>query len=99
MGGAEIVLLEFLKKPSGHLKYKVLLNEYGEFYDKLMKNNITVDVIDTNTKLFYSIKREHSINIQLLRLIPTSFYLLFDFLHYLKKNKVDLIVQIPLSPI
>ena len=81
MGGAEIVLLEFLKRPSEHFRYKVLLNEYGEFYDRLVKNNIFVEVIDVNTELLYSIKREGSINFRLISAIPSLLCLLFDVKH------------------
>ncbi|MDC0480452.1 glycosyltransferase family 4 protein [Candidatus Marinimicrobia bacterium] len=93
MGGAEIVLLEFLKRPSGHFRYKVLLNEYGEFYDRLVKNNIYVDVLHTNAKLFYSIKREMSINFRFISAIPSSLHLLFNFLCYIRTNKVDLVIS------
>ncbi|MBI66004.1 MAG: hypothetical protein CMG64_06905 [Candidatus Marinimicrobia bacterium] len=93
MGGAEIVLLEFLKKSSKNLKYKVVLNEYGDFYNQLVKHQIDVDVISTNTNIFYSIKRESSISIQLLKSIPYSLMLLNSFLSYLRKNKADLIVS------
>ena len=37
MGGAKIVLLVFLKRHSEYLKYKVILNEYGKFYARLVK--------------------------------------------------------------
>jgi glycosyltransferase involved in cell wall biosynthesis len=93
MGGAEIVLLEFLKRPSEHFRYKVLLNEYGEFYDRLVKNNISVDVINTNTELLYSIKRESSINFRFISAIPSSLHLLFNFLCYIRTNKVDLVIS------
>jgi len=93
MGGAEIVLLEFLKRPSEHFRYKVLLNEYGEFYDRLVKNNIFVEVIDVNTELLYSIKREGSINFRLISAIPSLLCLLFDFIKYIRTNKVDLVVS------
>ena len=93
MGGAEIVLLEFLKRPSEHFRYKVLLNEYGEFYDRLVKNNIYVDVLHTNAKLFYSIKREMSINFRFISAIPSSLHLLFNFLCYIRTNKVDLVIS------
>jgi glycosyltransferase involved in cell wall biosynthesis len=93
MGGAEIVLLEFLKRPSEHFRYKVLLNEYGEFYDRLVKNNIYVDVLHTNAKLFYSIKREGGINFRLISSIPSSVCLLLNFIKYIRINKVDLVVS------
>ncbi len=92
-GGAEIVLLKYLEKPSEQLEFKVLLNEQGTFYDELVKKDVSVELISTNTDLFYSVKRGDSLNLKVFKLIPAVLQLFYQVVRYFKKNKFDLIVS------
>jgi len=93
LGGAEIVLLKFLQHPSDTMEFKVLLNEYGRFYDKLVENNISVEVIETKADQFYSIKREDSLGLKNFQLIPALIRLFREVIRYFKQNQFDLIVS------
>ena len=92
-GGAEIVLLKYLEKKSAKIEFRVLLNEVGPFYDKLIENDIPVDVIGTKAEHFYSIKREHAFGFNTFRLLPTAISLFFQVIKYFKMNQFDLIVS------
>lgn len=93
LGGAEIVLLKFLQQTPDGLTFKVLLNEYGTFYDRLVEHDISVDVIETQAKHFYSVKREDAISLKFLQLVPASIQLFFRVIRYFRQHKFDLIVS------
>ena len=93
LGGAEIVLLKFLEQASTHFNARVLLNEYGTFYDRLVEHHVPVDVIETRANHFYSVKREDAIGLKLLRLLPASIQLFFRVIRYFRQHKFDLIVS------
>ncbi|NQV49078.1 MAG: glycosyltransferase family 4 protein [Candidatus Marinimicrobia bacterium] len=92
-GGAEIVLLKYLEKPSQYFDFKVLLNEQGTFYDKLIKSGISVEVIGTQADLFYSVKRGDPFSLNLFKLIPAVIQLFYRVVRYFKKNNFDLVVS------
>ena len=92
-GGAEIVLTKYLEQASPNITYKVLLNEYGPFYDELIERNIPVDVIEVNSGLLSSIKREGAFNLKLIQSIPTVLNLFSRIVKYFKKHRYDLIVS------
>lgn len=92
-GGAEIVLLEYLKQPSGQIEASVLLNEQGPFLDMLEMHNIPVKIIETKADQFYAMKREQAPGLSMLRAIPSALGLFFRVVKYLKTNDFDLIVS------
>lgn len=93
LGGAENVLLTFLTIPSEKVNYRVLLNEYGTFYDKLKEINIPVDVIETKASSFYALKREDGLGSQIIAMIPRFLKLFFQVVAYFKKHSFSLIVS------
>jgi len=93
LGGAEIVLLEYLKQYSPELEVKVLLNEYGTFHDRLVEARIPVDVISTLAEAFYAVKREDRPGVDLLKLLPAALGLFFRTLKYLRQGHFDLVVS------
>jgi len=93
LGGAEIVLLNFLEQNSEYADYRVLLNEHGTFYDVLVARDIPVEVIETTADRFYSLKREDAVGKKLFRVIPAAMGLFFRVLKYFRKNQFDLVVS------
>ena len=92
-GGAEIVLLKYLEQTSDKIEFKVLLNEYGPFHEKLIAAQIPVEVIATRAERFYAIKRGDVFSLKLVRLLPAALGLFFQVIKYFKMNKFDLIVS------
>ncbi len=92
-GGAENVLLKFLEHGSEQAKYHVLLNEPGQFYDRLQASRIPVTIIETKAGRFHDLKRGDTLGLRQFFLIPVLFKLFRAVLAFFKQNTFDLIVS------
>ena len=89
-GGAENVLFKFLEYGSDAADYSVLLNEEGQFHDRLKELGIPVTVIETRAKRFHNLKRGDGPGLNLLTLLPIFLKL---FLSFFREHPYDLIVS------
>ena len=92
MGGAEKVLLEFLKADLDRISPKVLLNEDGQFYAELDKHKIPVDILSGNIKSYTHLRRERMNILQLLSSVPNLIYIVILLIRYIKDTKNHIIV-------